>query len=188
MTPCCISFWKIIYLFYNFNKTCVALCYFTDIPGVFQPSGIEVYYKTPALLKERKLLVCNSSSQKVVFVIDPQAPSLYLGTFVYLFTQNEKKSVLKQQRCATYWWGSLMTQNLYLTRDCWRSLPKAPDLPTTLHLVSHLCSSSLTILELPEVCQTWSSVTKFQLVGYIKQFLWSKVSWRCALYIEEKAR
>lgn len=64
----------------------VTLFYFTDIPGAFQPSGMEVYYKIPSLLKKRKLLACNSSSQKVVFVIDPHVPSLYLGTFVYLFT------------------------------------------------------------------------------------------------------
>lgn len=47
-----------------------------------------------------------------------------------------------------------MTQNLNLKWDCSVSLPKDPDLPPTLYLVSHLCSSSLTILELPEVCQT----------------------------------
>lgn len=107
-----------------------------------------------------------------------------------LFVQSEWKRihVLKQQRCATYQWGSLMTQNLNLKWDCSVSLPKDPDLPPILYLVSHLCSSSLTILELPEVCQTWSSVTRFQLVGYIKQFLLCDASWRCALYIEEEAR
>lgn len=91
-------------------------------------------------------------------------------------------------RCATYRWGSLMTQNLTLKQDCWVSLPKAFDLPTTLHLVIHLCSSSLTIVQLPEVCQNWSSATKFPLVDYTKQFLLSKVSWRRALHGEEEGR
>ncbi|XP_025048448.1 very-long-chain (3R)-3-hydroxyacyl-CoA dehydratase 1 isoform X2 [Alligator sinensis] len=35
------------------------------IPGAFQPSGMEVYYKIPSLLKKGKLLACNSSSQKI---------------------------------------------------------------------------------------------------------------------------
>lgn len=43
-----------------------------------------------------------------------------------------------------------MTQNLNLKRYWLVSLLEAPDLPTTLHLVIHMCSSSLTILQLPE--------------------------------------
>lgn len=64
-------------------------------------------------------------------------------------------------------------------------LPKAPDLPTTLHLVIHLRSSSLFVLLLPEVCIIWSSATKFQLVYYTKQLILFKISWRHALYCEE---
>lgn len=90
-------FKKFWFLFCNFNKTCVTLFYFTDVPGAFKPSGTEVYYKIPPLLKKRKFLVCNSS-QKMGFVIDPRVPSVCLRTFGYLFTQSEKEPMFWNSR------------------------------------------------------------------------------------------
>ncbi|XP_077664300.1 very-long-chain (3R)-3-hydroxyacyl-CoA dehydratase 1 isoform X1 [Eretmochelys imbricata] len=63
-------------------KTGLKFLFSKEIPGGFQPSGTEAYYQIPPLLKKIiKSLVCNSPSQKVLFVKDPQPSSLHSWGF-----------------------------------------------------------------------------------------------------------
>lgn len=83
--------------FCHFNKIYVALFYFTDIPGAFQPSGMELYYKIPSLLKNRKLLACNSSSEGSVCNRSPHAFFVFGVFCLFAHLRRKRTDVLKEQ-------------------------------------------------------------------------------------------